>query len=100
MNDSTILIGVVKGGQLGLKGRSIPNMKLPLFYKREKQPDSILGACKPVNFAIFKLNEAVWKVGKRFDILIYKRNQIPILCYIFNSSGSLMRAAHTRYLLL
>jgi hypothetical protein len=40
MNDSTILIGVVKGGQLGLKGRSIPNMKLPLFYKRGKQPQT------------------------------------------------------------
>jgi hypothetical protein len=38
MNDSTILIGVVKGGQLGLKGKSTPNMKLPLFYKKGKQP--------------------------------------------------------------
>jgi hypothetical protein len=33
MNNSTALIGVVKSGQLGLKGRSIPHMELLLFYK-------------------------------------------------------------------
>jgi hypothetical protein len=38
MNNSTTLIGVMKGGQLGLKGRSIPHMALPLFYKKGKQP--------------------------------------------------------------
>jgi hypothetical protein len=38
MNNSTALIGVVKGGQLGLKGRSIPHMELLLFYKKGRQP--------------------------------------------------------------
>jgi hypothetical protein len=38
INNSTALIGVVKGRRLGLKGRSIPHMELPLFYKKGKQP--------------------------------------------------------------
>jgi hypothetical protein len=57
MNNSAALIGVVKGGQLGLKGRSIPHMELPHFYKKgEATPNYILGACNPVNFTIFNLN--------------------------------------------
>jgi hypothetical protein len=40
MNNSTAFIGVVKGRQLGLKGRSIPHVELLLFYKKEKQPPS------------------------------------------------------------
>jgi hypothetical protein len=35
VNNTTAFIGVMKGGQLGLKGRSIPHIKLPLFYKDE-----------------------------------------------------------------
>jgi hypothetical protein len=35
MNNS---IRVVKGGQLGLKERSIPHMELSLFYKKESNP--------------------------------------------------------------
>jgi hypothetical protein len=38
VNNTTAFIGVMKGGQLGLKGRSIPHMALPLFYKKGKQP--------------------------------------------------------------
>jgi hypothetical protein len=57
MNNSTAFIGVIKGGQLGLKGRSIPHMELLLFYKREAIPDCTLGACNPVNFTIFNLNK-------------------------------------------
>jgi hypothetical protein len=42
MNNSIAFIGVVKGGQLGLKGRSISDMELPLFYKKGKQPQTAL----------------------------------------------------------
>jgi hypothetical protein len=43
MNNSTALIGVVKDGQLGLKGRSIPHMELLLLsYKKGKQPPTVL----------------------------------------------------------
>jgi hypothetical protein len=66
INNSTALIGVTKGGKLGLKG-SKPHMELPLFYKKGKQPLCTLGACNPVNFTIFNPNETVWEVGKEFD---------------------------------
>jgi hypothetical protein len=38
INNSIAFTGVVKGGQLGLKGKAIPHMKLPLFYKKESNP--------------------------------------------------------------
>jgi hypothetical protein len=37
LNNSTTLIGIIKGEQLDLKGRSTPHMELPLFYKKMKQ---------------------------------------------------------------
>jgi hypothetical protein len=35
VNNFTVLIGVMKGGQLGEKGRFISHLELPLFYKKE-----------------------------------------------------------------
>jgi hypothetical protein len=52
-------------------------MELPLFYKKESNPDYTLGACSPVNFTIFNLNETGREVGKKFDILIYKKETDP-----------------------
>jgi hypothetical protein len=46
------------------------------FTKRKSIPDCTLGACNPVNFTIFNLNET-GKVGKKFDILIYKKKTDP-----------------------
>jgi hypothetical protein len=40
--NSTALIWVMKGGQLGLKGRSIPHMELLVFYKKGKPPPTAL----------------------------------------------------------
>jgi hypothetical protein len=43
INNSTVPVGVVKCGQLSLKGRSIPHMKLLLFYKKkEATPTTLL----------------------------------------------------------
>jgi hypothetical protein len=42
MNNSVAFIGVVKCEELGLKGRSILDMELPLFYKKGKQPTTAL----------------------------------------------------------
>jgi hypothetical protein len=42
INNSTALIEVIKGGQLGLKVRSIPRMELLLFYKKGKHPTALL----------------------------------------------------------
>jgi hypothetical protein len=42
INNFTALTGVIKGEQLGLKGRSIPHLELPLFYKKDKQPPTAL----------------------------------------------------------
>jgi hypothetical protein len=42
-------------------------MELLLFYKKGKHPPPpgcTLGACNPVNFTIFNLNETGWEVGK------------------------------------
>jgi hypothetical protein len=77
MNNTTALIGVVKGGQIGLKGRSIPHMELLLFHKKGNNPDCTLGACNPVNFTIFNLNGTGYKVGEKFNILIYKKEIDP-----------------------
>jgi hypothetical protein len=59
---------VMKGGQLSLKGRSIPHIQLPLFYKKGSNPDCTLAACSPVNFTIFNLNYTVWEAGEKSDI--------------------------------
>jgi hypothetical protein len=42
-----------------------------LLLKGDATPDCTLGACHPVNFTIFNLNETGWEVGKKFGILIY-----------------------------
>jgi hypothetical protein len=47
------------------------------FTKREATPHCTLGACNPVNFTIFNLNERGWKVGEKFDILISKKETDP-----------------------
>jgi hypothetical protein len=54
MNNSTTLIGVVKGGQLGKKGRSLPHVKFSTLKKQAK------------NF-----------LKRKFDILIYKKETVP-----------------------
>jgi hypothetical protein len=78
MNNSTALIGVVKGGQLGLKGRPIPHIgTAALLQKGETTPDCTLGTCNPVNFTIFNLNETGLEVGKKFGILIYEKETDP-----------------------
>jgi hypothetical protein len=59
---------VIKGGQLSLKGRSIPHIQLPFFYKKGSNPDCTLAACSPVNFTIFNLNYTVWEAGEKSDI--------------------------------
>jgi hypothetical protein len=41
-----------------------------LGCKRKATPGYTLGACNPVNFTIFNLNETGWEVGKKFGILI------------------------------
>jgi hypothetical protein len=52
--------------------------ELPLFYKTGKQPPTALfGACNPINVTIFNLNETGWKVEKKSDILIYKKETDP-----------------------
>jgi hypothetical protein len=56
------------------------------FTKREAIPACTLGAYNPVNFTVFNLNETGWEVGKKFDILIYKKKQTPVFCCISNSS--------------
>jgi hypothetical protein len=68
MNNSTALIGVVKDGQLGLKGRSIQHMKLPLLQKGKQPPTALF--VPVINFTIFNLNETGWEVGKKVGILI------------------------------
>jgi hypothetical protein len=73
VNNSTALIGVVKGGQLGLKGSPYLTWNCCSFTKRE----STLGACNPINFTIFNLNETGWEVGKKFGILIYGKETGP-----------------------
>jgi hypothetical protein len=65
---STALIGVVKCEHLGLKGRSIPHMKLPLFYKKKKKkreatPDYTLGACNPILLFSTSMKQT-WKLEK------------------------------------
>jgi hypothetical protein len=44
-----------------------------VLQKREATPNCTLGACNPVNFTIFNLNETGWEVGKKFDILICEK---------------------------
>jgi hypothetical protein len=46
-------------------------MELCSFTKRKTTPDCTLGACNPVHFTVYNLNEAGWEVGEKFDILIY-----------------------------
>jgi hypothetical protein len=48
-----------------------------LLQKRKTTCECTLGVCDPVNFTIFNLNEIDWKVGKKFDILIYKKGINP-----------------------
>jgi hypothetical protein len=48
-----------------------------LLQKREATPDCTHGACNPVNFVIFNLNETGQEVGKKFDILIHKKETDP-----------------------
>jgi hypothetical protein len=73
VNNSTALIGIVKGGQLGLKGSPYLTWNCCSFTKRE----STLGACNPINFTILNLNETGWEVGEKFGILIYGEGTDP-----------------------
>jgi hypothetical protein len=47
------------------------------FTKKEATPNCTLGACNPVNFTIFNLNETGWEVGERKTFLIYKKETDP-----------------------
>jgi hypothetical protein len=64
-----------------------------LLQKREATPDCTLGACNPIKFTIFNLNETGWEVGKKSDHE-KKKKQTPVLCCIFNSYD------HSRELLI
>jgi hypothetical protein len=78
MNNSTALIGVVKGGQLGLKGEAhISHGTAALSQKRVATSDCTAGACNPVNFTIFNFNETGWEIGKKFGTLIYGKGTDP-----------------------
>jgi hypothetical protein len=57
-----------------------------LSEKREATPDCTLGGYNSEIFTIFNLNEIGWKVGKKFDILLYEKEETLVLCCIFNSS--------------
>jgi hypothetical protein len=74
MNNSIALIGVIKRWATWLKGKvHTSHGTAALLQKRKATPNCTLGACNPVNFTIFNLNETGWEVGKKFDILIFKK---------------------------
>jgi hypothetical protein len=76
MNNFTALSGVMKGGQLGLKVHT-SHGTVTFLQKRKTTPDFTLGAYHPVNLTILNLNEIGREVGKKFDILIYKKETDP-----------------------
>jgi hypothetical protein len=57
MNNSTTLIGIVKGGQWLEQQVHTSHGTTALLQKGEATPDYTIGACNPVNFTIFNLNE-------------------------------------------
>jgi hypothetical protein len=66
MNNSTALISVVKGGQLGLKGRSIPRMELLLFYKMGKPTLTALLVYVTLQISLFSTSmKQAGKLGTR-----------------------------------
>jgi hypothetical protein len=64
-------------GNLAKRGGPYLTWNCCSFTKRKATSDCIFGACRPINFTIFNLNETGWEIGKKFDILIYKKKTEP-----------------------
>jgi hypothetical protein len=65
-------------------------------------PDGTLGAYNPINFTIFNLNETGWEVGKKVDILIFKKETDPgtlvhIQLIMITHENSSYQAFHSFY---
>jgi hypothetical protein len=89
-------------GNLAKRGNPYLTWNSRSFTKRKATPDCTLGACNPVNFTIFNLNETGWEVGKKIDILIYKNATDPSTLLYFQlimitHESSLYRAFHSFY---
>jgi hypothetical protein len=52
-------------------------MELLLFYEKESSPWLHSCCLQPYKFHYFQLKETDWEVGKKFDILIYKKETDP-----------------------
>jgi hypothetical protein len=71
------LLGLWKVGNLAKREGPYLTWNCCSFTKRKATLVCTLGICNPVNVTIFNLNETGWEVGKKFDILICKKETDP-----------------------